>query len=120
MDMTPEQLHEKDCFIAEKVMGWKRRRFCLQDGEVGFFQFSHGGIEVRLENGSRLFSFSPTTDSAASDLLDEKILEKCGYESWKLKYCYRMETIGREPVLVAEHPDKKICRVLFAEKLFSK
>ena len=58
-----------------------------------------------------------TTDAAASDALDDAILKKLAPENlvvWFDGENYWMMSRNAD----AKHPDKKICRALFAQKLF--
>lgn len=143
MTYTPEQLREKDAWIETYVFNnpntWviiKRNKFYRPEAKGYTFDYSEAwkvsyeiakqhesicGQEddvIIRDTGSKLY----TTDAAASDVLDDKILEKCPYEMWFVRNIkiYRMESIGPEGVIVSEHPDKKICRVLFCEKLWGK
>ena len=63
---------------------------------------------------------SPTRNHAASDVLDDKILEKIqdGYEIQFLNGFYTFKALCRR--ISQTHHDKKICRALFAKKLFTK
>ncbi len=62
-----------------------------------------------------------TTDPAASDALDDKILEKLGGDSYTICFLDGQYSIFTRTVRgVISHTDKKICRALFAHKLFSK
>lgn len=61
----------------------------------------------------------PTVDPASSDALDDKILaEHAGY---RITFDGKNYTMTDTILKISEkNPDKKICRALFAQKLFSK
>lgn len=87
--MKTEQMRELDAWIAENV-----------------FKYPSWNV------------FSPTSDPAASDALDDKILEKSGYRVNFTGAFFLMQT--NDGKHTTSHADKKICRVLFAKKLFEK
>ena len=121
--LTIEQMRELDAWIAEHVMGWSRSPHVLQDGQIGFYQFSHGGIEVRVASGERLFSFSPTTDPAAAMLVLEKCYERVGLiDMSRVKVAPFNFCIGAtySTGLEAEAETLPLTICLFAKQLFSK
>lgn len=128
---TPiEQLREKDAWIAEHVFGWKWYLFsdhiCQLEAPSNW-QERHGGNPVDIPRDTDEKDTTSvdeyTTDPAASDALDDKILEKLdgGYAIFRRKNgSFHMTGNRNQKFIEAEHHDKKICRVLFAEKLFGK
>jgi len=127
MTYTPEKLRELDAWIAEHVMGWKKigRGKILQewkdsDGNPHFI--GDRPIADQDDCNCWMDMFNPTTDPAASDALDDKILEKLGEDGYQIwhdgKNFIMCRRNGLEPQ--AKHLDKKICRALFAQRLFSK
>lgn len=128
MTHTNKQLRELDAWIAEHVMGWKRMTWHqhfktrgLPNGKelTSYWHNKDGSIAAdfcgECDCGKVDTSFKPTTDPAASDALDDAILKKC--ELYVVDFdegVFRMNA-GKA---AAEHPDKKICRALFARQLF--
>ena len=113
MTYTPEQLSEKDRWILEKIYGWKRGKpFGNGNGEWIY----KGNVICTWQTAP-----SVTTGAAASDALDDKILEKLGEDGYQIwhdgKNFIMCRRNGLEPH--AKHPDKKICRALFCEKLWA-
>jgi len=108
-NVTNEELRELDCEIECIVFG---RTDCKATGDC------FGSIEYDSDKmPPRMF----TTDAAASDALDDAILKKLkgkfdGYKTWftGINHIYQCVNGKR----FAEHPDKKVCRALFAKQLF--
>ncbi len=138
MTYTPEQLREKDAWIAEHVFGAKwfhcrhpessedRRDFIVMPKDscefLAYKEIYGEGRKYKRNKIKTHWVEKFTTDPAASDALDDKILEKLRSSGDGVTaYCddglIYMESRNRNWI-EAEHPDKKICRVLFAEKLW--
>lgn len=147
MNPTPAELRSLDAFIAERVFdgpkfGLKKRglwyrpdakgytdRQCeawrLTEAEAKKHEYTRGGYEEQVRV---MILDTPhyTTDPAASDALDTEIINKLGQQGYQ-SYVnnngeYVMCTQGKGGLnpRFAEHPDKKICRALFAKQLWSK
>lgn len=138
---SPQELREIDAKVAEHIQGYRRT---LNPDEhttdaatlfwhrppssnhkesvlIGQAYTSRGLTE---EYGKEMFShswthYSPTTDPASSDALDDWILEQdcteyiAGYGEGNFYF----QTHSGGEFIDVEHPDKKICRALFALKL---
>lgn len=148
-DFTPEQLREKDAFVADRVFGLKIKSAFIYSSIVpNEFTTSDlilalgkekrtlikSSLKQAVEDGSVLVVLKgrtrrPTkykgqfprfcTDPTASDALDDAIFKELRGNTLCIwfrdgEYCYHSVKIS------VKHPDKKICRVLFAEKLWSK
>lgn len=139
-NFTPEQLREKDAWVANlmelkpspKPLSAVRQKnddrynVAYQPSELGWWQ-CQTGQDAENKNREQTMciwevAMSATTDPAASDALDDKIIKErldyeIGYDSGEF-YMKSPNSIG--DIIEVSHPDKKICRVLFAEKLYSK
>jgi len=69
----------------------------------------------------------PTTDPASSDALDDAILKKLSCDNEPVQIVqlkgrseFFMSAVFEGKSITARAADKKICRVLFAKKLFAK
>lgn len=119
MNLTPQQLRERDAWIAEHVMGWVIYKTVDDWMNAG----SPIGRKITiLEEKNHSFEIPHhTTDPAASDALDDAILRKLNGYAYRIYFqggLYVMRSLAPDGICV-EHPDKKICRVLFAQKLFN-
>ncbi len=124
--MNATELRTLDAWIAENVMGWIKRD-TIHKIEGGDFAVQGDTVFIaKKANSNFLKEFHPTTDPAASDALDDKILEWCFKNNkrilvWKSdaeNYCIKL--VDEPPFWFAIHSDKKICRAMFAKKLFEK
>lgn len=106
------ELRELDAWIAEHVMNRKDAEYCT-DGLVPEVIIPGFGL------------FHPTTDPAANDAVDDAIIERLSgnLESYSVRknadgnFIFRAIYKGEE--FVAYDLEKKICRALFAQKLFT-
>ncbi len=127
--MTTTEQRELDAFIAEKVMGWKWMKYLPEENhaysgcrtltnEPHKYLVKSNGKEPLAEDA---FYNVPkyTTDRAASDALDDKILaEHAGY---RITFDGKNYTMTDTILQISEkHPDKKTCRALFAQKIWTK
>jgi hypothetical protein len=107
--MTTTEQRELGAWIEKEIYGGVYRRYGNGCGEWKF-----------PDGTARHYTRQFTTDPATSDALDDKILEKCkGYLTCLMddgKFLMRDDKCG----VYAIHHDKKICRALFAKKLFGK
>lgn len=130
-DFIPEQLREKDAFVAEHVFnitgknGVKISECQAAIDRINSDTSFPDCIAEDYQIGQAMPQFPKfCTDPAASDALDDSILKKLegrNIESSFYNGCHHLacEIMARK-IITAEHPDKKICRVLFAEALFKK
>ncbi len=140
--MSATEQRELDAWIAENVMGYRRTENPddhTTDGATLFWHrtsgpqrevvlkgraYTHGGMTE--ETGKEMFShswtfFEPTTDPVASDALDDAILNHpMGNHRIELVNGIYYFTSTVNPNIGCEYHNKKICRALFAQKLFSK
>jgi hypothetical protein len=109
MTHTPEQLAAMDALILKTIF--------IEEPILD------GAGRCRVLRQAGYSYFEPTTDPAASDALEDKILSEMAGLKYDIYFQGNQYVIGW--VLVSNgvrhsvsHPDKKICRVLFALKLF--
>ena len=136
-EFTPEQLRAKDAWVAEHVFGWVMM-WRVVDGLPlkALWPTAHEAKEdhpewqpVTEQNNPKSYfhdwcRYIPryTTNAAASDALDDAIIARLpiGYDiafSGGLFWISRPDQDSEYSVC---HAEKKIARVLFAEKLFAK
>lgn len=110
--MTPEEMRKLDVFCAE-ILG----RCVFVENPADNSLCNKCGQNVWYEMHQIP---SVTTDPAASDALDDAILKKFGYEGYSAWVSENGTYIMRscEDHEVESSPDKKICRALFARKLW--
>jgi len=135
--MTTKELRELDAWIEINVFG----KHCVSEkrGDYEWFYFVNSsgrlGHQDKSDCAKRDWSeYNPmkhilpdsqpsrfTTDPAASDVLDDVILNHPqGNHRIELVNGIYYFTSTVNPNIGCEHPDKKTCRALFAQKLFSK
>lgn len=106
--MSDKELRGLDAWIAKHLFG---------RADV---EFSEGNISWDADNR---IPKNYTTNPAASDELDERIIDKLGGRpllSWNDGKSHYFESCVECETILAAHKDKKICRAIFAKKLFTK
>ncbi len=129
MNTNELNLGELDAWIAEHVFGYHKQQFnngyestacnLMVDKPFRADKFRKHGWhkDYKLVGGFPHY----TADAAASDALDDKIRERCGEDGYSTYM--RGNDVHMLACLTgldahAIHPDKKICRALFAKKLW--
>jgi len=122
--MSETEHQELNCWIAENVMGFTRGKMNRRDvfnvlvspdaKAKGFVRFQY---DEHLPTD--LSAPHYTTDPAASDALDDALLERCGemligFDEGE----FYIETNHNGKLVSVSNKDKKICRALFAKEVF--
>jgi hypothetical protein len=104
--MNAKELRELEAWIAENVFEWSD---CSNESGIPPMESGYHAIK------------NYTTNPAASDAMDDAILQHPqGNHRIELVNGVYYFTSTVNPNIGCEHPDKKICRALFAKKLFEK
>ncbi len=120
--MNAIELRSLDAWIAENVFGWTDIEF-YKPPQPDYTEEAPEPFWRGVHKANLLWQSVPryTTDPAASDALDDAILNHpMGNHRIELVNGIYYFTSTVNPNIGCEHAEKKICRALFAQKIWTK